>query len=166
MPTLLAIPTLGLLLVLQSAIFSRVTLLHGTSDLVMLALIGWAVQPRVTTAWEWGLMGGILVSVLSALPPAAVLFGYFAVIAIVHLLRKWLWRAPFLATLAAVVAGTLFTHTVDFIALRLSGTAIPLLDALNLVTLPSLLLNLLFAIPIYGLIGDLAKLMYPVKIEM
>ncbi len=42
--TLIGIPILGGLMILQTSLLSRFPLLEGTSDLVMLAVIAWALQ--------------------------------------------------------------------------------------------------------------------------
>jgi hypothetical protein len=47
--------------------------------------------------------------------------------------------------------------------LRLLGDPLPIADALGLVALPSLLLNLLFAIPVYVFMRDLARWVHPVQ---
>jgi hypothetical protein len=39
------------------------------------------------------------------------------------------------------------------------------MDVLNQITLPSLLLNLLLALPVYVLLGDLAKWVHPEELE-
>jgi hypothetical protein len=51
-------------------------------------------------------------------------------------------------------------------SLRLSGSPIPVVEALNLVTLPSILLNLLFAVLIYALASELAGWLYREEIEV
>jgi uncharacterized membrane protein (DUF373 family) len=68
--------------------------------------------------------------------------------------------------IAATFIGTLIIHAISILTLRLMGTPLPLIESLNLVTLPSALLNLLLAIPVYALLGDLASWLYPVEIEM
>jgi hypothetical protein len=68
--------------------------------------------------------------------------------------------------LVAVFMGTIIVHGLSYLALRFTGNPIPLLSALNLITLPSLLLNLLVAIPAYALIGDLAEWLYPEELEV
>lgn len=166
MAYLLAIPVLGLLIILQSALISRVHLLYGTADLVLLALLAWAVQERVKSAWQWTLIGGVLVSIVSALPFGAALLGYLLATAIALALRRWVWQVPLLAMMAGTFFGTFITHTVSLAALRSVGTLIPILEAFNIVTLPSVLLNLLLAVPIYGLLGDLANWVYPEEIEI
>ena len=52
----ISIPILGSLLILQTVILSRITLLHGSADLIMLAVISWALQKRVKTAWFWAII--------------------------------------------------------------------------------------------------------------
>ena len=77
MGILIAIPILIILVILQSAIVSLVPLLHGIADIVLLAILAWAVQDRVTTAWYWCAIGGLLISIASALPIGVALAGYF-----------------------------------------------------------------------------------------
>jgi hypothetical protein len=166
MTVLIAIPVLGFLIILQSAIVSQIPLLHGTADLVLLALAAWAVQEKVRTTWQWGLIGGLMVALVSALTFFAVLPAYLLSTGVARALRRQLWQMPLLAMLTAVFIGTLILHTTTFIVLRTNGTLLPLREAFNLVTLPSALLNLLLAVPVYALIGDLANRLYPDEIEM
>ncbi len=166
MAIFLSIPILGLLAILQSSIFSQVKLLYGTVDLVLLGLVAWSVQQRVKTAWQWSVVAGMLISLLTAVPLAAVMVGYLLTTGAALFMRRVFWERPLLAMIAATVLGTLIIQTVSIIALRLSGTPIPIIQALNIITLPSALLNLLLAIPIYGLMGDLANWLYPQEIEI
>jgi len=166
MSILIAIPILILLVILQSAIVSLVPLLHGTADIVLLAVLAWAVQERVTTAWYWSAIGGLLISIASALPVGVALAGYFLATGTTILIRRWVWQVPFLAMLIATFFGTLITHALSIFTLNLTGTPIPWGEALNIITLPSLLLNLVLAIPIYALITDLANWVYPEEIEI
>lgn len=166
MAIIIAIPILSMLVILQSAIVSQVPLIHGTADLVLLALIAWAVQQRVTTAWYWSAIGGLLVSIASAMPPGTVLIGYLLATGVALALRQRVWEVPFLAMLTATFVGTLITQAIAIFTLNFSGTPIPWNQALNLITLPSALLNLALAIPMFALIGDLANWLYPEEIEI
>jgi cell shape-determining protein MreD len=166
MTTLIAIPILGLLVLVQSAFASRVPLLHGTTDLVLLALLAWALQKRVQTAWRWVIIGGLLVNLVSSLPPLIPLVGYALSTGFALLLRKRVWQVPLLAMFAATFTGTLITQGVALAALILTGHPIPVWEAFDLVFLPSALLNLVFAIPAYTLVGDLANWLYPEEIEV
>lgn len=163
---LVSLPVLAGLLILQSAIVSRMQLLNGSADLVLLAILAWALQKRVQTAWHWSIIGGLMVAMASALPFVVPLVTYPLAAAVALLLRQRVWQVPLLAMFVATFTGTLITHAFSLTALRLVGEPLPLGEALNLVTLPSLLINLLLAIPIYALIGDLAANLYPEELEV
>ncbi len=166
MATLIAIPLLGILVMFQSAIASRLTVLHGSLDLVLLAILAWSLQKPVETGLQWGLIGGLFMTIFSDLPPGVALLAYVLVAGLGSWLRRNNWQVPVLAMLIAVFLGTLIVHSLSFLALRLSGNPIPLLSALNLITLPSLLMNLVVAIPAYALMGDLAGRLYPEELEV
>jgi rod shape-determining protein MreD len=166
MATFIAIPILTSLMILQSGVVSRIPLLHGTPDLLLLAIIAWALQKKVQTAWHWCIIGGILFSLVSALPFGAALLGYLLATGIALLLRQQVWQAPILAMLVAILLGTFISHSVSLIALRVIGDPIPVLPALNLIILPSTFLNLILAIPAYALLGDLANWLYPEELEV
>jgi hypothetical protein len=51
-------------------------------------------------------------------------------------------------------------------ALQFEGIGMPLQTVINQVTLPSALLNLLLALPVYALVNDLANSLYPSEIEL
>jgi hypothetical protein len=46
--------------------------------------------------------------------------------------------------------------------LRVGGVIMPLEDVLGLVVLPGVLMNLLLAIPVYAIMRDLSRWVYPV----
>ena len=166
MALLVAVPILAGAVLLQSTILSRITLLHGSADLVLLVVIAWALHKRVETAWHWGILAGLMVTVVSALPFGGALIGYLMATLVALALRQRVWQAPILAMFLATFLGTLASHTVSMVILRASGSLLPWWEALNLITLPSILLNLLLAIPVFALIHDLANGLYPEEIEV
>ena len=166
MAIILAIPILGLMVVLQSAVFSQVQLLYGTADLVLLIVVAWAVQDRVTTAWHWGIIAGVLASLATQVPAYAVIPTYVVITGIAIYMRRVFWQRPLLAMITATVLATLIAQIITVVVLVINGTSIPVFEAFYLITLPSVLLNLLLAVPIYALMGDLANWLYPQTIEI
>jgi rod shape-determining protein MreD len=164
--TLLAIPFLTILAILQSALVSRFQLLRGTPDLILLVILAWALQERVKTAWQWGIIAALIVSLFSALPLGTVLVGYLLSIGVALLLNRKVWQVPVFAMFIAIFVGTILTHVCAMIGLRLVGNPISWEEALNFITLPAILLNLLLAIPAYALMGELADWLYPKEIEL
>lgn len=166
MATFLSIPILGGLLLIQSAILTHFPLLRGTADLVLVGVVAWGLQKRVHTAWRWGIIGGLLVGLASGLLFWASLAIYLAATGIALALRQRVWQAPILAMFIATFLATLIAHLITLIALRLGGTSLPLLQTLNLISLPSAILNLVFAIPLFYMLADLAKWLYPEELEV
>jgi rod shape-determining protein MreD len=151
---------------LQSVIISRLPLLSGTADLVFLVLLAWSLQSRVKHSWLWALFGGLLVSLTSAVPYFAPLFGYMIVVVIARLIQRRLWQIPILAMFATTVLGTLIIQLLEIVALFVAGRPVPFQDGFTYVTLPSALLNLLLSLPVYTIMTDLARWVYPEEVEI
>lgn len=163
MATLISIPILGVAVILQSTIISQFTLLHGTADLVMVVLLSWLIHDRVKATWEWAVVGGFLFGIISGLPFWLPLLIFLLVTGGALYLRQRVWQVPILALFTTILFGTIISHTLTYGYLRLSGSVLPLGQVFNLITLPSMLLNLLLAIPIFGIIGEIARWFYPLE---
>jgi hypothetical protein len=57
--------------------------------------------------------------------------------------------------------GTIIVSLLSIGALRFAGVPLPISDVLGLLTLPGVLLNMLIAIPVYAVMRDLARWVYP-----
>jgi len=163
MRNVVAFPLLLLAVILQSAVVSQVKLLSGYADLPLLMLGAWALQKRVRTAWHWAALGCALVAFVSSIPWLVLAVGYFAVVYVAQTLQRRVWQAPLLAMFSVTFIGTLFLHLLSFAVLSILGTPFSLSDVLGLIILPSLLLNILFSIPIYAFMRDLARWVYPAE---
>jgi rod shape-determining protein MreD len=161
MRNLIAVPVIILSVILQSAVVSRLTLLTGFGDLPLVMLAAWALQDEVDTAWHWAVATGILVGFVSGLGWPVYVIGYVAVVALAKTLRMRVWQAPLLAMFSVTFLGTILTNLLSLAVLRLSGVSIPLQEAFGLLTLPGVLLNLLFSVPVYAVMRDLAHWTYP-----
>lgn len=165
MAVLVSIPILGAALMVQSAVVSRLTLLSGCADILLLIVAGWAVQERVRTAWQWAIVAGLLAGLLSALPWLVPVASYLLVAALGRILTRRLWQAPLLLMFLITLVGTLMSQTLAWLVLQFAGRSLPWEESFSQVILPSALLNLLLATPIYIFVRDLATLLYPVKEE-
>jgi len=163
MRNIVAFPLLLLVVILQTAVASQVKLLSGYADLMLLVLGAWALQKRVKSAWLWAALGCAMLAFVSNMPWPVLVIGYFGVVFVAQVLQKRVWQAPLLAMFSVVFIGTLFLHLSSFIALSLLGTPFVFGDVIGLITLPSLLLNMLFSIPIYAFMRDLARWVYPAE---
>jgi hypothetical protein len=85
-----------------------------------------------------------------------------AVILARYVLRQ-IWQTPLLALFTVTFFATMLLHLITYLTLSLRGTGLPFADTLALITLPSVLLNFLLALPIHSFIRDLALWVYPVE---
>jgi hypothetical protein len=83
-------------------------------------------------------------------------------VVLAYMFQRRVWQAPLLAMFSITFLGTIFVSLLSVGVLRLSDVAIPINDALGLVMLPSVLLNMLLAIPVYAVMRDVARWVYPV----
>jgi len=158
---LIGFPLLALVVILQSAVVSRITLLAGYADLVLVILAAWALHVEAANAWQWALLCGAMVSFVSKLPWPVPFVGYLFVVLLAQILRQRVWQAPLLALFSVVFLGTLVMGMLALISLNLLGGSLPFGDSFGLIILPSILLNLLFAIPAYAMMRDLAQWVNP-----
>lgn len=163
MRNLIAFPILGLAVILQSSIVSQVQLLGGFADLPLVLLAAWALQDRVDTHWHWGALICLFTLFVSSLPIPVVIGGYFGLILLGRILQRRIWQAPLLAMFSVVFIGTLFFHLLSFIVLRSLGTPLDIRDVTEIITLPSLLLNMLLSIPMYAFMRDVSYWVYPAE---
>ncbi len=166
MPILLSFPILAIVLMLQTIIVSSLPLLSGYADLMLLVLVAWALQERARSAWVWAILAGVIVSFVSAAPLGTPLVGYLVVTAIARLFRRRVWQTPILSMFFVTFLGSLITQGLIMGMLIFQGTPVPLYDSINLVIMPSTLLNLLLALPVYAIVADLAQWVYPEEVEV
>lgn len=161
MRNLIAIPILFIVLILQSAVISRVYLLSGIADLPMVMLAAWALQENVDSGWHWAAALGLLVGFVSALPWYVPMISYLVVVALAQMLQRRVWQAPLLAMFSVTFLGTILLNILTYLVLRIGGVTMPIEDVLGLVMLPGVLLNLLLAIPVYAIMRDLSRWVHP-----
>jgi rod shape-determining protein MreD len=161
MRNLVAIPTILLAVILQSAMISRIYLLSGIADLPLVILAAWALQEEVESAWHWAVAFGLMVGFVSGIPWYVPVIGYVIVVGLAQILQRRVWQAPLLAMFTITFLGTVIVSLISFAVLRVSGVNMPLEDVLGLVVLPSVLLNMLLAIPVYAVMRDLSHWVYP-----
>jgi rod shape-determining protein MreD len=161
MRNLVALPVILLTVILQSAVISRVYLLAGIADLPLVMLAAWSLQDEVDSAWHWAAATGLLVGFVSGISWVVPFLGYLTVVALARLFQQRVWQAPLLAMFSITFLGTIVVSALSFGVLRFADVPLPIGDVLGLLTLPSVLLNMLLAIPVYAVMRDLARWAYP-----
>ncbi len=148
---------------LQITLITRISLLQGTADLVLLVMIAWMMQEGNRPDWRWGIPAGIMVGFASALPDWVFWVGYVAAAGICQLLHQRIWQVQLLTLLTATLLGTLALHLITMVYLWIAARPLGFGESFNLVTLPSMLLNLILVLPVNALISELNKLITPAE---
>ena len=161
MRNLIAVPVIILAVILQSAVVSRITLLSGFADLMLVMLAAWALQEEVDSAWHWAVATGVLVGFVSGISWVVPVISYIVVVALANILQRRVWQAPLLAMFSVTFLGTIFSSLLSLVVLRFLGVPLVIGDTLGLLVLPGVLLNMLFAIPVFAVMRDLARWTYP-----
>ncbi len=161
MRNLIAVPVILLTVILQSSVISRVYLLSGIADLPMVMLAAWALQDGVDSAWHWAIATGLLIGFISGILWVVPVAGYIIVVVMAYMFQRRVWQAPLLAMFSITFLGTIIVSLLSIVVLQFSGIALPISDVLGLVMLPGVLLNMLLAIPVYAVMRDLARWVYP-----
>jgi hypothetical protein len=165
MRNLIAVPVIVLAVILQSAVVSRITLLSGFADLMLVMLAAWALQEEVDSAWHWAVATGVLVGFVSGISWVVPVISYIVVVALANILQRRVWQAPLLAMFSVTFLGTIFSSFLSLVVLRFLGVPLVIGDTLGLLVLPGVLLNMLFAIPVFAVMRDLARWAYPMEVE-
>lgn len=162
----LGIPILFVTAILQTTVLSRMPLLNGTADLMLVVISAWALQRQITTTWQWALLGGMLIDYYSGLPFGIFTLSYLVVNSAARILKSRIWQFSYLMHLLLALLGTLMIHSLSVIIILLQGTTLPVGLILQQVTLPSLILNLLITFPVYLLINDVAEQIKPSAVNL
>jgi rod shape-determining protein MreD len=161
---LVAIPVLGLAIVLQTSIIGRINLLNGAADLVLLIVAAWCLQERSRSTWFWGVAAGLLVGFISGIPWYVYLAGYLIIVGLARVLAHRVWQAPLLAMFTVTLIGTMVLLMLTYMERSLLVVSLPFNLSFVQIILPSILLNLLMAIPVHSLVRDLANRLYPAEV--
>lgn len=146
-----------LALMLQYGIVSQTPLLAGYADLILLVVASWGLHQRTRYFWVVILVMGAMIGAISAEPMLIPIVVYMVVYLAAIWVRERILQSPLLAMFFIVFMGTLFQHLLYMVSLFISRTAFVWREAIFNILLPSLILNMLLAIPVHALIQELAR---------
>lgn len=153
--------SLILALMLQYGVVSQTPLLAGYADIILLVVASWGLHQRTRYLWVVILLMSAMVGAISAEPMLIVVIVYMGVYLASTWVRERILQSPLLAMFFLVFAGTLFQHFFYMISLFISRTSFVWREAVFNILLPSLILNMLLAIPVHALIQELARTSQP-----
>ncbi|MGI6249832.1 MAG: hypothetical protein ACOYKD_00490 [Anaerolineaceae bacterium] len=153
-------------LMLQLSLVSRTPLLSGTADVVLLYVIAVSLHQRSKNFWVLVFLFGFMVSFISVMPSFIAPLIYLAVFGAASLLRRRVWQTPLLAMFVITFLGTLFQQSLYLASLFLQNISFSFSTAFSDIILPSVLLNMLLAIPVHAIVQELMGNIYPAGADL
>ena len=157
---------IGTAMVLQNSIVTRLQMLNGAADLVLLVLVSWILQADERQHWQWGLLAGLLVGISSAIPFWVPVIGYVSFVVIVTAVQRRVWQVPIWLLVISTFFGTFLVYGLEIFYRWLTAVPLDLIEVMNIVLLPSLVMNMILVLPVYAFIGEIAKRVYPKEVEV
>ena len=158
--TIIGIPIFIIAGIIQVSIFGRISLLDGTADIVLLCMIAWSIIDRTRYSWILMLLGGLIMSYMSAMPMNGYLWMYCLIWMLIRFIKTKIWEMPLILMLFFTIIGTLIISGGTIGLLFIRGASINLSDALSQIIVPSLVMNLLLSIPVYAFLNDVVNTIY------
>jgi cell shape-determining protein MreD len=159
---LLTIISFIVTLMLQIGIVSRAVLLAGSADVMLLFIAAWSLHQDRKNAWILVLAFGFIIASISAGPFFIPLITYMLVFFAAKLMHHQIWRTPLLSMFLLTFFGTLFQNGLHLLVLWVQGVGFSFTEAFTNILLPSVLLNMLLAIPVHALVQELFPSELPV----
>ena len=166
MTYIVGLPLLAVAAVLQASVFSRMLVFGGAPDLVLMLTLSWTLAGEWNGGIGWGMLGGLLLDLLSGAPIGGSSLALIAVAYLAGLTEGRFWRSHFLLPLASVVLATMVFHFILLTVLAVSGYPVAWLTSLAGITLPTLLLNILCMLPIYHALRWLNNFINPAPVSI
>jgi len=130
---------------------------RGQLSLVLLLVMCWSLHSSLLDSLLWALVGGLLLDLLSILPPGATSAALILIAFALNSAAQQLFRLRLLLLLASTPLATLFLLTYSYAALFLLGYSYDALAVIRLVFIPTLLYNFLAVLPVYALVRWLQR---------
>ena len=159
--SILSIPVMLIFTVFQTVAISRINLLSGSADIVLLAIVSWGISKKDSSIFFWALFGGFLISYISAMPAPATITSYLIIAIITWIVQKRFWQSPILSILISSLIGTVIKFLIDVISLQFIDIQFDFPMSVRMTLAPNLILNLFFLFPVFLVINDMAKLISP-----
>jgi rod shape-determining protein MreD len=166
MAILLSFPILALLAVLQSSIVNDLTFLDGRPDLVLLAVIAWAVIGRHTESMILGLIGGLFLDLLSGFPLGVTAINLILVTFLVSFSEGRFWESHFLMPLGVALLSSIVFYVFGLAVAWILGQSLDPIQALIRTILPGTFLNLILILPATQLARGLDRAIRPPEVEI
>lgn len=149
----LSIPVLAVAVIVQATVVPEFRFGGAMPDFVFLLVLAWGLMAGFEQGVIWAMVGGILQDLVSAAPVGTTSLSLLVVVALAVLILGQISPHNLFYPVLAAGGGLAVAHVVTMLVLLVTGRAIPVIDLLLTVTLPSMVYNAVVMIPVYRVLG-------------
>ncbi len=157
---IIGLPFIAVTGFLQASLASKIHLLLGTPDLILLAILAWSINGKTKYTWIVVIFAGLVMSYLSAMPLNGYIWMYLLIWGFIRFLKMKVWQMPMILMLFMTIIGTIVIGAGTLALLFIQNASVVFMDAVRQILVPSLVLNLICAIPIYAFLNDVINSIY------
>jgi rod shape-determining protein MreD len=165
MAELLHYPILILLLILQMTIGRNIQFMGGSADLLLLWLVCWGLHRPGKNVWFGALFAGLLLTFASAIPWYVSFISCFFAAGLSRYFSKRFWHNPLIALFIVTFASSLAAMIIQYVILAFLYGNMGWNVSFTHIIIPSVFMNLLLALPVYAIVHDMSRWMYPAEVE-
>ena len=125
---------------------------RGQLSLVMLLVLAWSIRSDLLSGFVWALVGGVLLDLYSATPIGTSSAALMIIVYAANGAAQKLYRMRIVTLLAMTLFATLFLQAYTYFAILLLGLSYDILMVIRLVFIPTIIYNLVGALPIYAIV--------------
>jgi rod shape-determining protein MreD len=148
----LSIPVLAAMVALQVALVPSLDIEQARPQLVLIWVVCWAVVRGRGEALPWAIVGGLLLDLLSQLPPGSHLLALSLVAFLADLGHRVMRGNTWLFAAASVVLASLVYDYFLLAILAVTGHRLDLSGAMGTLVLPSAAYNLVLMVPLLAIL--------------
>jgi rod shape-determining protein MreD len=149
---------LVLITALEASVLPYLRLNSGHPNLMLLVIVAWSIRADWDEGFFWAFVGGILQDLNSIAPLGTSVIPLLLSVFAVKFIITQVEGLTLLAYWGVVIVGMFVGHIVLFITLGLVGYGIDLVPTVRYFMLPSLIYQLVLALPIYWIVRALQSL--------
>ena len=163
---IIGIPLLAFLSILQSVIIKDLAFLEGRPDMVLLAVISWAIIGRQKESMVLGLFGGLLLDLLSGLPIGVSAINLIIITYLVSFSEGRFWESHLLMPLGVGLISSLLFYAIQMVTILIIGPSFDVGLLVFRIVLPGTFLNLLLILPTVQLANAFDRLIRPPAVRI
>lgn len=148
---------------LQMAIFSQFKIQSGTADLLILVVVALGLQPEIkkTDNFLFAILAGLIIGFISAEPFWIVMGAYLAALYFSFFLKERLPQIPIVSMFFCSVIFMFIHLSFQAFYYQFLGFQIDFQTSFQNIILPSLMFNIIATLPVYFIVSEVRRMVFP-----